>query len=107
VTILALPLGLGVLLALALVYGIGYTTAAWLLGRAVAGRAQPFLAFLAGWGILRVVALVPVLGGLVWCAAVVVGLGAIVVAAYRARAPLAPAARPADAYPAPPPAAAP
>ena len=29
-----------------------------------------FLAFLAGWGILRIVALVPVLGGLVWFAAV-------------------------------------
>ena len=38
-----------------------------------------------GWGILRVVALVPVLGWLVSLAAVVVGLGAIAVAGRRAR----------------------
>jgi hypothetical protein len=38
-----------------------------------------------GWGILRVVALVPFVGWLVSLAAVVVGLGAIVVAGRRAR----------------------
>jgi hypothetical protein len=38
-----------------------------------------------GWGILRVVALVPVLGWLVSLAAIVVGLGAIAVAVRRAR----------------------
>jgi hypothetical protein len=85
VTIVGLPLGLGLLLALGLIYGIGYTAGAWVLGRTVARGAQPILAFLAGWGILRVVALVPILGGLTWFAAVVVGLGAIAVAGYRAR----------------------
>lgn len=85
VTLLLLPLGLAVLLALALVYGLGYTTAAWLLGRGIMGRAHPVVAFLIGWAILRVVALVPILGGLVWFAAVVVGLGTIVVAASHAR----------------------
>jgi hypothetical protein len=40
------------------------------------------VAFLVGWAILRVVALVPVLGGLVWFAAVVFGLGALVVAIW-------------------------
>lgn len=84
-TIVGLPLGLGTLLALGLVYGIGYTAGAWVLGRTVTPRARPILSFLAGGGILRVVALVPVLGGLSWFAAVVVGLGAIAVAAYRAR----------------------
>ncbi len=84
-TLVLLPLGLAVLLALALIYGIGYTTAAWLLGRAILSRAHPVGAFLVGWAILRVLALVPVLGGLVWSAAIVVGLGAIVVAASRAR----------------------
>lgn len=84
-TVVGLPLGLGTLLALGLVYGIGYTAAAWVLGRTVTPRAHPILSFLAGWGILRVAALVPVLGGLSWFAAVVVGLGAIAVAAYRAR----------------------
>jgi hypothetical protein len=41
--------------------------------------------FLVGWGILRLVALVPFLGGLASLAAAVVGLGAIVVAGRRAR----------------------
>lgn len=99
-TLVGLPLGLGTLLALGLVYGIGYTAGAWVLGRVVAPRARPILSFLAGWGILRVVALIPVLGGLSWFAAVVVGLGAVAVAAYRARsgAPV-----PASPTPAPPP----
>jgi hypothetical protein len=43
------------------------------------------VAFLAGWAILRVAALIPILGGLVWFAAVVVGLGALAVAIWRAR----------------------
>ena len=67
-------------------YAIGYTTSAYLLGRAIVrpptGRA---LAFLAGWGILRALALVPWLGGLVWFGAAVFGLGALTVALWRAR----------------------
>jgi hypothetical protein len=43
------------------------------------------LAFLVGWGILRVVALVPILGGVAWFAAVVFGLGALAVAIWRTR----------------------
>jgi hypothetical protein len=43
------------------------------------------LAFLAGWGILRILALVPILGGLVGFAAVVFGLGALMVGIWRAR----------------------
>jgi uncharacterized membrane protein YedE/YeeE len=45
------------------------------------------VAFLAGWAILRVVALIPILGGLVWFAAVVFGLGALAVAIWYARGP--------------------
>jgi hypothetical protein len=45
------------------------------------------LVWLAGRGILRVLALIPILGGLVWFAAVVVGLGALAVAIWRARNP--------------------
>src|SRR4029450_6065382 len=83
-TLIGLPLGLGVLFALGLIYGVGYVAAAWLLGRTVARTAHPLLSFLAGWGILRLVALVPVLGGLCWFAAVVIGLGSIAVAIWRA-----------------------
>jgi len=85
VTLVLLPLGIAMLLALALTYLLGYTTAAWLLGRAILSRSHPVGAFLLGWLILRVLALVPILGSLVGFAAVVVGLGAIVVAAYRTR----------------------
>jgi hypothetical protein len=86
VTVVGIPLGLELLLALALILTIGYTASVWFLGRLIVrppgGR---FLAFLAGWAILRAVALVPVLGGLLWTAATVFGLGAIVVAMWRSR----------------------
>ncbi|HEX6418530.1 MAG TPA: hypothetical protein VFZ77_08530 [Acidimicrobiales bacterium] len=93
VTLVGLPLGLALLLALGLVYGIGYVTGAWILGRRVASGASPILAFLAGWGILRALALIPVLGTLVWIAASVVGLGALAVAGRRARRVIPPAER--------------
>jgi hypothetical protein len=103
VTVVAAPLGLGVLLALGLVYFIGYTTAAWLLGRRIARRAGTFVAFLVGWAILRVVALIPVLGGLTWFVAVVIGLGALVTAGHRARRRETPTGLHATAPPAPAP----
>jgi hypothetical protein len=85
VTLVGLPLGLTLLFALGLIYGIGYVAGAWVLGRRIVRTASPVVAFLVGWAILRVVALVPFLGGLAWLAAVVVGLGAVAVAAGRAR----------------------
>jgi hypothetical protein len=42
-------------------------------------------AFLAGWGILRVIALVPGLGALAWFGATVFGLGALMIALWRSR----------------------
>jgi hypothetical protein len=59
------------------------------------------VALLAGWGIMRVVALVPIAGALVWLAATIVGLGALAVALWQARRPTAPAAPPAPGSPAP------
>ena len=94
VTIVGIPLGLGLLAALALIYTLGYTATAWIVGRRIlrAGTAWA-VAFLLGWGILRVLALIPVVGGLIWFAAVVFGLGALAVAIWRARStsPAAPA----------------
>ena len=104
VTLVGLPLGVGLLFALGLIYGIGYTAGAWILGRRVASRASPILAFLAGWGILRILALIPFLGGLVGLAAVVVGLGAIVMAGSRARRGDVVTEEPGGPMPAPPPA---
>ena len=99
VTLVGIPLGVGLLLAMLPLYAIGYATSAWLLGRAIVrpptGRV---LAFLAGWGILRAIALVPWLGGLVWFGAAVFGLGALTVALWRARrGPVGPQGVPAAA----------
>ena len=94
VTIVGIPLGLGVLAALGLIYALGYSAAAWIVGRRILREPTAWiLAFLAGWGILRLLALVPVLGGLVGFAAVVFGLGALMVGIWRART----ASRPAPA----------
>ncbi len=82
VTIVAIPLGLFLLLALALVYTIGYVVGALALGRLfVKVPSSRFVAFLAGWGALRVLALVPFLGGLAWLVGAVLGLGTLWVAA--------------------------
>jgi cytoskeletal protein CcmA (bactofilin family) len=86
VTIVGIPLGVALLLALLPIYAIGYTTSAWLLGRRLVGPPRGrVLAFLAGLAILRVLALIPIVGGIVWFAATVVGLGALLVATWRAR----------------------
>jgi hypothetical protein len=86
VTIVGIPLGLGVLAALGLIYAIGYAATAWIVGRRILREPTGWiLAFLLGWGILRVLALVPILGGLVGWAAIVLGLGALIVAIWRAR----------------------
>ena len=86
VTIVGIPLGFGLLAALGLIYALGYGATAWILGRRVVREPISWiLAFLAGWAILRVVALVPILGGLMWFVAVVFGLGALLVAIARAR----------------------
>jgi len=87
VIVLAIPLGLFLMLALALLYTIGYVAGAHVLGRRLlAPPKSRFVAFLAGWAILRAVALIPVIGGLVFVAAAVVGLGALWVAARRSSA---------------------
>jgi hypothetical protein len=86
VTLVGIPLGLGLLAALGLLYAIGYSASAWILGRSLLRQPAAWaVAFLVGWAILRVVALVPILGGLVWFAAVVFGLGVLVVAIWRGR----------------------
>lgn len=86
VTIVGVPLGVGLLLALLPLYAIGYTTSAWLLGRRLLGPPRGrVLSFLAGLVILRLLALVPFLSSIVWFIATVLGLGALLVATRRAR----------------------
>jgi len=101
VTIVGIPLGLFLGLALALVYTIGYVVGAIGLGRLfVKEPTSRYLAFLAGWGALRVLALVPFLGGLLWFVATLLGLGTLWVAARSARREVVPV----TPLPAPPPA---
>lgn len=103
-TVVALPLGLFFLLALALLYTVGYVAAAHLVGRRVLPTASRVVAFLAGLGLLRALALIPVVGGLAWVAASVVGLGVLAVAARRRTTPIArPSPRRTSAIPPPPP----
>jgi hypothetical protein len=96
VTLVGIPFGVALLLAAIPVLLLAYTTTGWIVGRRVLRNRSrsPWAALLAGWGILRVLALIPVVGGLVWLAATVVGLGALAVAMWQARRPGAPVARP-------------
>ncbi|HEX7289715.1 MAG TPA: polymer-forming cytoskeletal protein [Conexibacter sp.] len=96
VTLVGIPFGVALLLAALPILLVAYVTAAWIVGRRVlrSRSASPWIALLVGWGILRLLALIPVLGGLVGLVATIVGLGALAVALWRARAPRAPTATP-------------
>jgi hypothetical protein len=103
VVVVTIPLGLFLLLALALLYTLGYVAGAHVLGRKlVKTPSSRFLAFLIGWMILRGIGLIPVLGGLAWVVASIAGLGAVVLAARGSRPAVVP---PVPAIPAPPSAA--
>jgi hypothetical protein len=82
--IVALPLGLFMLLGLALLYTVGYVAGAHAIGRLIVKPpTSRFLAFLAGWAILRALALIPAVGGLVWLLASIFGLGVLWVVSRR------------------------
>jgi hypothetical protein len=84
-TAVGLPLAGLLLLALLPLYALGYVASAWLVGRRVlSGRRDRFVPFLVGLLILRLLALIPVLGVLVGIAATALGLGALGIAAWRA-----------------------
>lgn len=102
-TVVGIPLGLGLLLfLLPILWFLGYLVAGTRLGAAVTrafGRSRlpehPYLAAVVGLLILQLVALIPVLGGLVAFLAGLVGSGALVFFAARAwRRPAAPPAAP-------------
>jgi hypothetical protein len=103
VVVVAIPLGVFLLLALALLYTLGYVAGAHVLGRRLVNPpGSRFVAFLVGWLILRGIGLIPFLGGLVWVLASIAGLGALVIAA-RGSKPAAVQPVPAGSIPAPPP----
>jgi hypothetical protein len=85
-TLVGVPLGLGMLLALVPLAGLAYVTSCYVLGRRLVRRAaRHFLPFFAGWAVLRALALIPFAGVVVWLAAVVIGLGLLVVALWQSR----------------------
>ena len=93
ITLVGIPFGVGLGLALFLIYAFGYTMSAWILGRRFVSEPRSrFVAFLVGLLILRGLALIPIVAGIVGFLAAVVGLGAIVVAIWRARRPVTVAA---------------
>ena len=84
VVVVAIPLGLFLLLALAFLYTVGYVVGAQALGRMISKPpSSRFLAFVIGWAILRVLAFIPVLGGVLWVLSAIAGLGVLWVAARR------------------------
>lgn len=86
VSLVWLPLGLGLLLALFLLYSVGLCWSVFALGRLIwrepRGRV---LAFAIGCAILAAISLIPWAGALVWVAGSVFGLGTMIVATWRAR----------------------
>lgn len=85
-TLALLPLGLGLLLALFLLYSIGLAWCAFAIGRVLwrepRGRV---LALVFGWAILAAAAAIPFAGGVVWVAGSAFGLGACAIAIWRSR----------------------
>jgi len=85
-SLVALPLGLGLILALWLLFTVGYAWSAWILGRGLLGPDRAtWLALLAGVGVFQVVTAIPGVGGFAWLLAGGFGLGAGTVAVWRAR----------------------
>lgn len=82
-TLVATPLGLAGLAGMAPLYFLGWVAGALLVGQLILrDRTGPVLAFVLGWLILRVVGVLPILGGLITFAATVYGLGAVLVAIW-------------------------
>jgi hypothetical protein len=98
ITVVGIPLGLFVLLGLALIYTLGYTVATIAVGGRVMGSSSRFVAYLVAWLILRLLALIPVVGGLLWLAGTAWGLGLFAMAVRTGRKP-----RVTSATPVPPP----
>jgi cytoskeletal protein CcmA (bactofilin family) len=84
VTLVGLPLGIFLLLALAFIYTLGYAVATIAAGNMIMrSSSSRFVVFLVGWVVLRVLALIPVVGGLLWLLGCIWGLGLLAVAIHR------------------------
>jgi cytoskeletal protein CcmA (bactofilin family) len=87
-SVVGVPLGVGLLLAIVLLTLVGAVVTAHAVGRALVGDARgTATAFLAGWGIATVIGLIPYVSGVVFGLSVLYGTGATAVAVWRARGP--------------------
>jgi len=87
ITLVGIPLGIFTLLALAFLYTLGYVVAVIGLGSRLLRTTQSrFVAFLGGWVVLRLLALIPFVGGWLWFLGSVWGLGLLAVAIRRGHA---------------------
>jgi hypothetical protein len=102
-TVLGLPLGFTMLSGLNVLAPLGYVTTALIIGRLWVKGSTPrsrIGAFFAGFGILRLLALIPGLGLVVWFVVCIYGIGAVSMAAWygghevRGPRPLAPPVSP-------------
>jgi hypothetical protein len=85
-SILGLPLGLALLLAFGLIALVGYVLATFALGRLIVREPRARAgALFAGWGATAAIGLVPFLNVVAWGLGSMFGLGAAVVATWRAR----------------------
>jgi cytoskeletal protein CcmA (bactofilin family) len=105
-TIVGIPLGGGILAAFSVLAPLGYVAASLLLGRTMVKGTSTGArvgAFFAGFGILRAAAIIPGIGFIVWFVASLYGLGALILAAWRAgHAPARPGPPDESAPPSPP-----
>lgn len=84
ITVVGFPLGVFTLLALAFLYTLGYVVATLGLGSRLLGSTRSrFVAFFGGWVVLRLLALIPIVGGWLWFLGSVWGLGLLAVAIRR------------------------
>ena len=85
-SLVGLPLGLALLLALLFVYSVGFAWTVFTVGRLVWREPRSrWLALLFGWAIVAAVSAIPFVGAPVWFVGAAFGLGAMTLAAWRAR----------------------
>lgn len=85
-SLVGLPFGLGLGAGLVALAGLGYVTSALCLGRLMVKATDTggrIGAFFAGFGILRAIAIIPALGGIVGFVATAFGIGVLANAAWR------------------------
>jgi hypothetical protein len=86
VSLVGLPLGLGLLLAMAFLYSVGFTWSVYAVGRGLWREPRSrWLALLIGWAIVAALSAIPYVGPVLWVVGAILGLGATIVAAWRAR----------------------